>query len=79
MLEDPKSRETLALKQLSRAGGALLRAQTDVSFVDQCMLVIENSSREQTRQETDQMDETLNEEETTIHTDSVAIEFIRWG
>ena len=27
------------------------------------MLVIENSSREQTRQETDQMDETLNEEE----------------
>ena len=34
-----------------------------VSFVDQCLLVIENSSREQTRQETDQMDETLNEEE----------------
>ena len=27
------------------------------------MLVIENSSREQTREETDQMDETLNEEE----------------
>ena len=34
-----------------------------ISFVDQCLLVIENSSREQTRQETDQMDETLNEEE----------------
>ena len=34
-----------------------------VSFVDQCLLVIENSSREQTRQETDQMDDTLNEEE----------------
>ena len=34
-----------------------------VSFVDQCLQVIENSSREQTRQETDQMDDTLNEEE----------------
>ena len=34
-----------------------------VSFVDQCFLVIENSSREQTRQETDQMDDTLNEEQ----------------
>ena len=34
-----------------------------MSFVDQCLQVIENSSREQTRQETDQMDDTLNEEE----------------
>ena len=34
-----------------------------VSFVDQCLQVIENSSREQTRQETDQNDDTLNEEE----------------
>ena len=34
-----------------------------VSFVDQCLVVIENSSREQTRQETDLMDDTLNEEE----------------
>ena len=45
---------------LSRTG---LFEDWAVSFVDQCLQVIENISREQTRQETDQMDETLNEEE----------------
>ena len=33
------------------------------SFLEQCLTVIENSSREQTRQETDLMEDTLNEEE----------------